>query len=208
MKPESSIRKSVLVVAAVAFEVTPLIEKLNAQKVDHDFFAIGIGSLAAAKSSASLAALAVGRDVLFVGTCGSFSGFSKVELVTAKACHWLPVGERFGAAYAVSGTNVDFQLVKGPYTIDIKEKIVICSPSIALQPVLPPQSVFASKISECVENLELYSILPEVLASAASLSVVLGVTNQIGPLAHGQWKENFPKAARLSADFIASQIVS
>ena len=57
-----------------------------------------------------------------------------------------------------------------------------------------------------VENLELYSCIGEIAAQAASLAVVLAVTNAIGPDAHLQWRQNFAGAAGMTAEFVSSRL--
>ena len=56
--------------------------------------------------------------------------------------------------------------------------------------------------SLCVENLELYPFVKEVIFSVKSLAVVLAITNKVGPQGRSQWLQHYQKAALLSAEFI------
>ena len=90
------------------------------------------------------------------------------------------------------------------HLINLPAKKVLCSPGISLVGALPegfsPEST--------IENLELYSCISEIVSQAQSLAVILAVTNLVGPESHVQWKQNFPLAAGLTAEYVIQKIDS
>ena len=117
--------------------------------------------------------------------------------------HWLPTSDRLGFSYTIKDTAPAIPLKKrGDLVQGIPEKTILCGPSISTIGTLPEQFVADS----CVENLELYSCAAEISAKAAEFSVVLCVTNTVGPDSHSQWKEHFLGAATETAEFFKNAI--
>ena len=48
--------------------------------------------------------------------------------------------------------------------------------------------------------------MDEIAATAASLAVILAVTNTVGPDSHSEWRQNFAAAAGLTAEFIVARL--
>ena len=152
------------IIAAAKFEVEALKNVLEQLGFTPEVHVLGIGALNAAKNARPIAEACRGKNVVFVGTCGSFNHFSKPYLVTGKEVHWLP--------------------------------------SISTIGTLPEQ--YAA--DQCVENLELYSCAAEISAKAAEFSVVLCVTNTVGPDSHSQWKQHFLSAATETAEYFKNAL--
>lgn len=192
-----------ILVAAARFELEPLASALQQRGHTPELRLTGIGALNAAKKARTLSEVCRGRDVIFVGTCGTFGVFAKPMLVRATEALWMPTCERVGLSYTVKDTAPPLNLPDPPsiYRL-LPPKRVVCSPAISLVGKLPEG--FAPEA--CVENLELYSCIGDIAATAHSLAVILAVTNAIGPDAHSQWRQNFAAAAGMTAEFIGARI--
>lgn len=191
------------IVAAAKFEVEPLKNALEQLGFAPEVQIVGIGALTAAKNSRSVAEACRGKNVVFVGTCGSFSEFSKPLLISGQEVHWLPTSDRMGFSYSVKDSAPPIKLRKSLSLVaGLASKKIVCGPSISKIATLPENFHGES----CVENLELYSCAAEIEAKAASFSVILCVTNLVGPDSHAQWKENFASAATETADFFKNAI--
>lgn len=191
-----------LLIAAAKFEIEPLVNALQQLGHTPDSVLTGVGAINAAKRARAIGETARGRTVIFVGTCGSFSPFSKVYLVRASEVHWSPTCERLKVSYTVKDSAPPIILPDGPsYLRSLPARRILCSPSISLVSKLPD----GFTAEQSVENLELYSCIGEVAAQCASLSVVLAVTNAVGPDSHSEWRQNYKIAAGRTAEFIASK---
>lgn len=190
---------SLLVVSAVQFEAEASLEVLK----HAEYFEIGIGCLAAAKSEAALAERCRGRDVLYLGSCGSFYPFEKVHLITADKTFWMPPCLRTGIAGAPEHLYPPIEFPESKF--DLPRKSVLTSPSVSLVSHIEPhvQSTLPPK-DHLVENMELYACANALLQSR-SLNVILGVTNEVGPEGRKQWAASFRKVATLTAEFVDRQ---
>ena len=194
---------NLVVIAAASFELDPLVHSLQQRGLTPDHLMTGVGAVKAAQNSLSLAKKCRGKDVIFVGSCGSFTPFEQVQLVRASSVIWSPTGERMGLAYGVAGTNPPVELPPPPAWVQsLPERVVACGPSISLVS-RPPEGYGADRV---VENLELYSCAGAISRQAKSFCAILGITNQVGSEAHSQWKQHFTSAAGKTAEFISSQL--
>jgi len=191
------------IIAAAKFEVEPLKNVLEQFGFTPEVHVLGVGALNAAKNARPIAETCRGKNVIFVGTCGTFGSFSKPFLVTGKDVYWSPTSDRLGFSYTVKDTAPLIQLKKRCDLVQgLPEKSILCCPSISTIGTLPEHFV----PENCVENLELYSCANEISSKAAEFSVVLCVTNTVGPDSHSQWKENFLSAATETADYFKHAI--
>lgn len=192
-----------LLIAAAKFEIDPLTGTLEERGHAPEHRLTGVGALNAAKKARTIGEACRGRHVVFVGTCGSFGPFHKVSLVRATDVAWMPTCERMGLSYTVKDSAPPISLPEPPaWAKTLPGRKVLCSPSISLVSKLPD----GCQPEAWVENLEIYSVVGEIAATAASLAVVLAITNAVGPDSHSQWRMNFTSAAGLTAEFIGSKI--
>ncbi|MEN9834889.1 MAG: hypothetical protein RL011_1082 [Pseudomonadota bacterium] len=192
-----------VVIAAAKFELDPLVSALQEKGINPTTKLVGIGALNAAKRARLVADACRGRHVVFVGTCGTFGSFSKMHLIRATEVLWLPTCERMRLSYTVKDTAPPIVLPPPPtYCGSLPERRVICSPGISLVSKLPD----SFNPDQCVENLELYSCISEIIGQAASLAVVLAVTNAVGPDSHTQWRQHFAGAAGATAEFLCGRL--
>lgn len=192
-----------LLISAAKFEVEPLSNALQQNGHTPDILLTGVGALTAAKRAKMIGEACRGRQVIFVGTCGSFSPFQKVYLIRATEVYWSPTCERLKLSYSVKDSCPPIQLPEPPaYIRGLPTRKVLCSPGISLVGKTPEG--FASDL--IVENLELYSCIGEIASQAASLAVILAVTNAVGPDSHMEWRQNYANAAGRTAEYIAARI--
>ena len=192
-----------ILIAAAKFELDPLTNSLQQLGHTPETKLTGVGSLNAAKKARAIGDACRGRAVIFVGTCGSFAPFSRVSLVRATEVLWIPTCERLGLSYTVKDTAPPIVLPEPPaFARSLPAKRVVCTPGISLVNKLPDSVASES----AVENLELYACIAEIAANAASLAVILAVTNHVGPDSHAQWRQHFTEAAGLTAEFISSKL--
>ena len=186
------------IVSAAWYEADATVSALKAASIHHVQCELGVGSIKAAKNAAAVAEKCRGKNVIFIGTCGIFAEFSSVKIVRGSTVEWLPACVRNGFAYSVPSEQGPFNLPLPLQTfVDLQPVNVICSSSISLSPVPTPARPIL-----CVENLELFSCYEELSTSGNSLTVLLGITNRIGPNAHPQWTANHKIAADQCANLI------
>jgi hypothetical protein len=162
----------------------------------------------AAKRAAAIGRTVAGKHVIFVGTAGIFGPFESCTLMRASDVHWEPTGVRLGLAYTVSGSAPPIDITNLPSCSQILAHLprctVVCTPEISLDST--PTKVRSR--SPAVENLELYSIVGELAASAKTLDAIMCTTNTVGARSHEQWKMSFKTAAALSSQLILDAIAS
>lgn len=192
-----------VLVAAAKFEVDPLTGTLQQRGHTPESRLTGVGPINAAKKARAIGDSCRGRNVIYVGTCGAFTGYQKVTLIRATEALWLPTCERMGLSYTVKDSAPPISLPEPPaWAKGLPAKRVLCSPTVSLVAKLP-DGLAADTL---VENLELYSVIGEIAQQAASLVVILAVVNAVGPDAHLQWRQNFALAAGMTAEFIGSKL--
>lgn len=201
---------SVIIVAAVRFEAEPLLQKLELMGMKATFVEIGIGAINAARASEKLQTAVKGKDVILVGTCGTFGKFSEPLLVRACRTLWLPACVRASIAWSIEGIDPPIDLPDPPiWAKSLPTATVICGPTIAKSPLIPEPIVEHLNLwnhSHLVENLELYSCIASLASSARSMVSVLGITNAVGPDGRQQWRHYFKTLATMTAEYIGDHI--
>lgn len=188
-----------LIISAVEFEVTPLLQGLEKEGIPYEYFALGIGPLHAAHKAHELEKLCEDRKVLYLGTCGSFTTFEKPYLIQARETQWMPSGVRTGISHAVENWYPPVTF-KASHEIDLAKKIIFTSPELSLTDHIC-KKFSKIQIEDIYENMELYAVA-NALQKAKELNIIMAVTNQVGSEGHNQWKTYFKEAAQLTAHFV------
>lgn len=190
---------SLILVAAVQFEALPSLEVFRNLDLPVEFFELGIGPINAAKSAAKLANKCKDKNVLYIGSCGSFYPFQAPHLITVEKIFWMPPCVRTGIAGHLDGLHPPYSL-KANLALPVRS--VLTSPSISLIDEIST-SIAANLPSResLVENMELYACFSG-LQQARSLRILLGVSNAIGPQGRIQWQTHFKTVAKMTAEFI------
>ena len=193
----------IFIVSAAGFEITPIKNKI---KKSVCFEHCGIGSLNAAMSKTRLQNTLSQQTVLFLGSCGSFYPFKKIELVTCESVYWLPPCERLAASWSIEGLHPPIRLKKSnSFFTDLAPKHVITSPTIAKTSTLPTHLSDHYDHNQCVENLELYPVVQYLLPVVKCMHVILAVTNELCEQGRVQWKQNHREAAELTCEYLLSK---
>lgn len=203
----------ITVLSAAKFEADPTLKVLEDMHVAHEFIELGIGPIHAAKKSSTLHL--EGKKVLYLGSCGVFSKDFIPEVVTCENVYWSPPSVRSGQSNLIEDVEppITFENLSR-FAKNFKKASVFCSPTITLdetlipslspvEPKLKPENIVSIETSSKllkVENMELYSVADK-LCEASSLSVLLGITNAVGPSGRTQWNDNFHLLAQKCADF-------
>jgi len=196
---------SLLIVAAVEFEVLPLTKELQKKNISFDFFPVGIDPLSAARASEKLAHGCRGKDVIYLGSCGSFAPFKKPYLVKVKKTLWMPAGIRSGISDIEPSWYKEITFPEGRLGQDLLEATVLTSPEISLTKTITRKNLLEEDQETLYENMELYPVA-EALKKAKNLDIILGVTNEICADSRKQWTENFQEVSYLMRDFILSSL--
>jgi hypothetical protein len=184
------------VLSAAAFETDLIrLSKFHAN-VDR-YIELGVGVLESMYRLGALGESLHGKDILFVGTAGILGPFSNPWLVTVESVEWLPTGDRLGHSYSVpkhpplSTRSIPSLVAKLPVAR------CFCGPSVSID-----SQVVETLTVSSIENIELYGVAQRILPCARSFSVILGVTNAVGPESHAQWKSNWKECAKMTADYL------
>ena len=199
----------ITLVSAARFEAEAFLRAATTPNLTINYLSCGIGALHAAKEESRLARLCRGKQVLFIGTCGSFAPFHGVELVQIDQVHWLPTCERAGYADSIAGLHPPIVLPEAPAWLDLPIRTALCGPTISRYDLISAklQAGLAAK-DLLVENLELYSCIGAIAHSCQSLAVVLAITNEISDLGRSQWREHYLEAAEKTAAYLVTTLCS
>ncbi|MBI2602370.1 MAG: hypothetical protein HYW48_04875 [Deltaproteobacteria bacterium] len=203
---------SLLVVSAAHFEAQATLELLEKRNVPASFFLLGVGPIHAARAEQRLGEASKGKDVIYVGSCGSFYPFEDLHLVSIDRAYWVPPCYRTGISDNLDGLYPPIKFPPGIFSLPkfgLPVKKLLCSPTISrvdhfderIAKTLPSPD-------ELVENMELYVCARALIDNARSVNVILAVTNRVGPEGRLQWKRNFANGAALTAQFVTSHISS
>lgn len=186
-----------IIAAAALFEAKEVLDVLSAKLVPVTFIEVGIGAIKSAQIAARTASLVAGRDVLFIGSCGTSNLFCKPSIISAASVQWEPPDVRHGESYLIPHAEPEIALDVLPGKLAVGK--ISCSGSITLR---------AENSADIYENLELYSVASTWRPTVHRFWSILGVTNQLGPNAHQEWKKNFRDAAKLTADLVRDLILT
>lgn len=191
-----------LIISAVAFEAKPTREMLDRHGVRYDYMEIGIGPVYAAKSAARLKETSEGKNVLYLGSAGSFAPFSAPYLVTADKVWWMPTAERMGLAKYMKDLYKSVEIpVTGHFDLPVKQILTSSSVSFnaGIEVALPERELL-------IENMEAYSVAEELMEGAKTVDIIMGITNGIGPDASKDWVRHFKSIAQLTADYLEKKL--
>ena len=174
---------SLVVVSAVRYEAEPILSAIP----DCDYIECGVGIFASTVSAQKHRSLCAGKDILYVGSCGSFTEFKNIEIIKGKSSRWSPTCERNGLSYPVI-TMPDLQLTSIQELTSIPSKQIVCASNVSL---------VCSGSELQVENIEVYSFFLQIINIVRSANVILAITNQVGENAHKQWEENYQRGAMM-----------
>ncbi|MEZ4744128.1 MAG: hypothetical protein R3B45_17045 [Bdellovibrionota bacterium] len=196
-----------LIISAVEFESAPTVRLLKQLGIPHRVAYCGVGPIQAAKNSKKIADAAMGKDVIFLGSCGIFNNFTNIEIITTNLILWMPEGVRRHLSEVIDGVYPPIKLDLPNHNSAIKKMTMLCSSTIGVSPYTNnPSTPYDFDLERSVENLEFYSVAEDIKAVSRSFMNFFAITNEIGTEARMQWKKNFKDAALLTADVVINYI--
>lgn len=189
-----------LVLAAFEPELEPLRRVAGAKTV---VSTCGVGLADAAANTAWLLRDVAPERVLFVGSVGSLTAaVPLLSLVYARAVMLGDPALLLGESYLPSTTR-SLHLARENVRLSnlCTASGTFYTPlSITRSPALAERFAQSGAI---FENLELFGVAAACAAKNIPWNAVSVVTNAVGPAGHEQWKENFSRAAEITADALA-----
>ncbi|MFM2161878.1 MAG: hypothetical protein RLZZ383_1390 [Pseudomonadota bacterium] len=148
--------------------------------------AVGIGAVRAARGAALALTQCRSEAVLILGTVGAYpgSGLAIGDIVTGCQIHLLDGASALGLAYAPQPPaplqcDQRLQNATGLRAVD-----VVTTGAITTDPTLA--RVLGTHGG--VEHLEAWSIAHAAAEAGVPFAAIFGVTNEVGPDAHTQWR--------------------
>lgn len=190
--------------SAAKFEVAPVLSMLDKHQISYSYFEFGVGPINAAKSSVQLKEVVNNKNVIYLGSAGTFSSFDKPYLCKVNNVLWLPTAERMCLAKHMESLYQPLKIVD-THHFDLPIKRVLTSTSVSLVNDICLDSV--SERHQLVENMEAYALLMELIDSTKNLDLILGITNGVGPKGSEQWATYFMQIAQMTADYLEDNIM-
>lgn len=150
-----------------------------------DGFELGVGPIRAAATTARLLALHTPKSVVLIGTAGTYRrDHGTPSVIVARKVGWGHTATLCGVGYV--------PLPPDPLWTDPGLRTV-CDTSLAdvlTVGAITTDPTIARTWSEewDVENMEAYGVALAAAQAGVPFLAVLGITNQVGPDAHAQWK--------------------
>ncbi len=189
-----------LIISAVRFEAEATLASLDPKM--YDYVELGIGPVHALVGALKLREQATGRQVLYIGSAGTFGEFKEPYLTQVKRVWWLPTAERMGMAKYMPNLYPPLEMTKRT-DLGLPDCEVFTSTSVSLSALTSVIDSRLPALEESVENMEAYCVVAQLLPVVSQLDILLGISNQVGSKGSEQWQTNFRKVAELSAHFIA-----
>lgn len=167
-----------------------------------DYLPLGVGVFESTQNNALNRSRFVGKDIVFVGTAGTFADFTEPSLYLAEEVCWKPLCERLESSYQVPVmSSIPLKYAR---VFDACSKAsVVCAPNITQ---VEHDYSGEDSTKQYLENIELYSCALAAKDLCNSFSALLVSTNKVGPRSHEQWKANHKVAANLVERYLKSTL--
>ncbi len=199
-----------LVVSAWEPELAPLRRRLPARPRGLRLEPIGVGLVEAAAGAARAIARHRPAVVLFVGTAGVYRSarrrYAIGSAVVADRLRLASLAVARGDAYLPQPLPAEART-----TPALRDELA--GADLALADVACPLGITGSRgaatrlaatSGAALENLEAFAAARACATAALPFAAVLGVTNEVGPDAHAQWKANAAAACDAAAAAVAA----
>jgi nucleoside phosphorylase len=165
----------------VSSDPTPLVVAAVAEELgDLHGAALGVGPIAAGVRAAALLAERRPSSVLLVGTAGRYPGGPPIGAVVAGGrLGWADGSAALGLAYVPRPPD---PLVGTPIA-------GLATASVLTVAAITTDVGLAARLGDRweVEHLETFAVARACADARVPFAVVLGITNDVGPDAHGEW---------------------
>lgn len=175
--------------------------------------ALGVGPVEAALGAAEALRSPGLRAAIFIGTCGAFpgTGLSIGEAVVVRRS-WLSAsdaaaGHAYIPAPAAGATHGDPRLcaaLAGAAGLPLVDAATV----VAITRSAGHAQALAQASGTQVEHLEAFAFLRAAERAGVPAACVLGVSNEVGPKAHEEWKANADRASAAAAEALLRWLAS
>jgi purine-nucleoside phosphorylase len=211
---------STLVLSAWEPELAPLRRLLRGSRAARDVAleAIGVGTVDAAVGAAHALARTRPRRAIFVGTAGVYPGPAARALPIGAAAvagelRLVSTATLRGDAYhpaplvahvtATPALRARLARAAGDATAaEATAAAVVACPLAITQTAALAQRIAAT--GAALENLEAFAVARAATAAHVPFAAVLGISNVVGPRAHGEWRANHLAASRAACRVVWS----
>ncbi len=149
--------------------------------------AVGVGLVAAAATMAARLAAETPSGVVLVGTAGGYPGGPPIGTVVTARTVALASGT---AALGLGYVPMHPPALRAVALPDLRRAAVICCTAITSDANL---ALTLGKQGD-VEHMEAYAVAWACARVGIPFAAVLGISNEVGPDAHAQWKANRAEA--------------
>lgn len=207
-------RPRILVLSAFEPELTELRRLLAAPAVPRSVAAgvvcapAGIGLPDAAAGAAAALARHRPRQVVFIGTAGSYLPTVPVGgVVVARRLHLTSAAVARGQGYlpgplvSDAPTDADLRrsLVRAAAVAQVRTRNADVATTLAITTSPALARAFAAATGAAAENLEVFAVARAAAIAGVPFAAVLGISNRVGPRAHEEWRRHQDGAMRAVA---------
>jgi futalosine hydrolase len=160
---------------------------------------VGVGPVVAAANAARIIEATNPDAVIMIGTAGAYPGGPPIGSAI--------IAKKLGLSYGVATMGLGY-VPRAPQPIEV-DPSVYEGLSVATHNVLTVSAVttneqLAGRLSDGweVEHLEAYSVAFACQQRNIPCLVVLGIANEVGPLAHSEWLSNRDAAQEIARQTI------
>lgn len=160
---------------------------------------VGVGPVVAAANAARIIERQEPKAVIMIGTAGAYPGGPPIGSAI--------VAKKLGLSYGVASMGMGY-VPRAPQPIEVDPSLYACL-QLAKHNVLTVGAVttneqLAGRLSDGweVEHLEAYSVAFACQQRNIPCVVVLGIANEVGPLAHSEWLTNRDAAQKIAREAI------
>lgn len=168
---------------------------------------VGVGLIEAAAGAARAIAKLRPRAVVLIGTAGRYAGVKEIEIggvASAARLHLASLGVARGDAYlppplpavVESSARLRQQIARELPPFDVACPLGITKTRAAARRL-------AQATGAALENLEAFAVGRAAAAARVPFAAILGITNDVGPDAHAQWRANAEGAAAAACAVVA-----
>ena len=161
---------------------------------------VGVGPVVAAANAARILEERKPSAVVMVGTAGAYPGGPPIGSAI--------VAKKLGLSYGVANMGLGY-VPRAPEPIEIASSLYsslnLPSHNVLTAGAVTTNERLAERLSDGweVEHLECYSVAYACQNKGIPFLVVLGIANEVGPLAHTEWLTNRDAAQQAARDAIA-----
>lgn len=215
--PRTDARGPILVVSAFAPELAPLRRshrRRTRRDADIVLIPVGIGAVDAAVGAARAIARLAPRQVLFVGTAGSYSDTPAIGGVAIArrlllASTAVARGDGYLPKPMVAEAGADPRLRRAlrraagasAWLVDVATPLAITRTTGLARRIL-------RETGAAVENLEAFAVARAAAAARIPFGAVLGISNRVGPRAHAEWRQHQERATAAASAVIDAYLKS